>query len=52
MSKQAMNKAFEHWVDTFDGGMVVTNRVIWEAAWDASLKEAIKQQEQKHAEED
>ena len=44
MNKQAMELAFKHWIDNFDGGLVVTNKVIWEAAWNAALKEAIKQQ--------
>lgn len=32
-------EAFEHWVDTFDGGLVVTNKVIWKAAceWQRSV---------------
>jgi len=45
MNKQAMELAFKHWIDNFDGGLVVTNKVIWEAAWNAALKETVKQQD-------
>jgi hypothetical protein len=33
-----MEKAFEHWLDTFDTWTVVTNRVLWKAAWEAATK--------------
>lgn len=32
------SEAFEHWIDTFDGELVVTNRLIWAAAWKAATK--------------
>lgn len=32
------SEAFEHWIDTFDGGLVVTNRLIWAAAWKAATE--------------
>lgn len=34
--------AFEHWVNTFDGGLVVNNRLIWAAATKAEREACAK----------